>query len=219
MRSSSIHASCILVFFCLAFTLPAQTMAQADTTPPPAELDVSEAIYEKPSFEGLNEDEKRRVLEFILSRGLSEEELLELAFKSLPAKEQEKVMIYADFIKRSREDIPVTNVEYFSDFVEFGELTQGEEKMVKVRFKNHGPEPYIITETKESCPCLEIHHTETVVMPGEEGEIYMIAKSAGFEPTAISPNGIIQDNSTPNRRQIIGSTGLIKKKHPNRSQL
>lgn len=80
---------------------------------------------------------------------------------------------------KAQTNIPV--LEFDKMEFDFGELNQGDKKVVEFNFKNKGTAPLIISDVHVQCGCTAPEWPVEPVLPGEIGVIKVVYDSKGKE--------------------------------------
>ena len=103
--------------------------------------------------------------------------------------------------------LAMTEIEFFEDSYNFGEIKQGEKVMHTFRFKNNGSNPLKVENVKPACGCTATDYSKDMIAPGEEGFVEIEFNSKG--KNGIQKKTVTVTTNTEPRNTILSFTGEI----------
>jgi hypothetical protein len=104
----------------------------------------------------------------------------------------------------------VTQIEWLTDFKNFGKIDEGQKLEVIFEYKNVGEKPLVIKNVQASCGCTVPEIPKEPVMPGKTGMLKAVFDSqgrAGENNKTIT----VYSNTTPGIQELNFSVNVIGK--------
>lgn len=162
----------------------------------------------RPMLKSLSHDQKLQVLEYLRHLGAELDDEIQHNYEQLPQLAQAKSVQFIETLKKGKDQLALTLVNWNRDTLFFGDIPEGTPLIDSFIVTNNGRAPYLITGAQTTCDCTVLRLPEHPVMPGESAVLRIEFNSSG-KLGATTPAIIVFDNSLPNKRNILYLKGNI----------